>query len=403
MQASHEFTRRTTVIHLEGGGHEGVGEDVTYSGEDQAALQAEGPTLPARRQPHARQLLAAPRPARPLPVRARHGRLPRLPPLGLRERRARPRPAAGGPLAGGGASGASRSRVRFVVSLRIEKPPAPDPVPLLPRALPGAPLQARPDERAGTRRSSPTLGATGAVDTVDLKGAYKGTPVDQAGDPRALPAGREGFPAAWIEDPDLNDETDPVLEPHRDRITWDAPIHSVADIEGLPFPPQDAQLQAVALRAASSASSTRYDYCAEHGIAIYGGGQWELGPGRGQIQYLASLFHPTTPNDVAPGGVQHPPPRPAARPADEPARAAAERHRLSLGAKHEPLDLDDDREDHRPAAGALGDELAHVVVDVLLEELQLRARPAAGTPRRALGLVAGPPRAASRSRRSRGR
>ena len=26
-------------------------------------------------------------------------------------------------------------------------------------------------------------GETGAVDTVDLKGAYKGTPVDQAGDP----------------------------------------------------------------------------------------------------------------------------------------------------------------------------------------------------------------------------
>jgi hypothetical protein len=33
---------------------------------------------------------------------------------------------------------------------------------------------------------------------------------------------------------------------------------------------------------------------------MYGGGQFELGPGRGQIQYLASLFHPSTPNDVAP-------------------------------------------------------------------------------------------------------
>ena len=39
VQASHEFTRLTTVIHLEGGGHEGVGEDVTYSGEDQQALR----------------------------------------------------------------------------------------------------------------------------------------------------------------------------------------------------------------------------------------------------------------------------------------------------------------------------------------------------------------------------
>ena len=36
-------TWATTVIHLEGAGHEGVGEDVTYSNEDYAALQAEGP------------------------------------------------------------------------------------------------------------------------------------------------------------------------------------------------------------------------------------------------------------------------------------------------------------------------------------------------------------------------
>ena len=27
---------------------------------------------------------------------------------------------------------------------------------------------------------------------------------------------------------------------------------------------------------------------------------FEQGPGRGQLQYLASLFHPDTPNDVAP-------------------------------------------------------------------------------------------------------
>jgi hypothetical protein len=35
---------------------------------------------------------------------------------------------------------------------------------------------------------------------------------------------------------------------------------------------------------------------------MYGGGQFELGVGRGHIQYLASIFHPDTPNDVAPGG-----------------------------------------------------------------------------------------------------
>ena len=45
-----------------------------------------------------------------------------------------------------------------------------------------------------------------------------------------------------------------------------------------------------------------YDACEREGIALYGGGQFELGPGRDQIQLLASLFHADAPNDVAPGG-----------------------------------------------------------------------------------------------------
>ena len=45
-----------------------------------------------------------------------------------------------------------------------------------------------------------------------------------------------------------------------------------------------------------------YEYCEDRGIAMYGGGQFELGVGRGQIQYLAAIFHPDGPNDVAPGG-----------------------------------------------------------------------------------------------------
>jgi hypothetical protein len=49
-----------------------------------------------------------------------------------------------------------------------------------------------------------------------------------------------------------------------------------------------------------------YDYCGRERIAIYGGGQGELGVGREQIQYLASLFHPGTPNDIAPSGYNDP-------------------------------------------------------------------------------------------------
>ena len=45
----------------------------------------------------------------------------------------------------------------------------------------------------------------------------------------------EAFPDAWLEDPDVTDETRPLLDPVRDRVTWDAPIHSIADIEALPW------------------------------------------------------------------------------------------------------------------------------------------------------------------------
>ncbi|MHC4838889.1 MAG: hypothetical protein ACYTF3_11985, partial [Planctomycetota bacterium] len=36
------WRRRTTVVTLAGGGHEGQGEDVTYSGEEQDAFLARG-------------------------------------------------------------------------------------------------------------------------------------------------------------------------------------------------------------------------------------------------------------------------------------------------------------------------------------------------------------------------
>ncbi len=117
----------------------------------------------------------------------------------------------------------------------------------------------------------------------------------------------EGFPEAWIEDPALDEETDAVLEPHRARITWDAPIHSWADVEALPFAPRC--LNCKPSRFGSVARLFEfYDRCAEHGIALYGGGQFELGVGRGQIQLLAGLFHPDGPNDVAPGGYNAPEP-----------------------------------------------------------------------------------------------
>jgi hypothetical protein len=297
VEASSEFVRRTTVIHLHGGGHEGVGEDVTYSGEDHEALQAEGPMLPlagSHSLDSFSQLLdrLALFPSGPgmeafLDYRRWAYESAALD-LALRQ--------AGLSLAQ--AVEREPQPVNFVVSLRIEKPPALDPIPRLLERYPKLRFKLDPTSEWDAKLVK-ALAETGAVDTVDLKGAYKGTPVDQTGDPLLYGLVAQAFPNAWIEDPDLNKETDVILEPHRDRITWDAPIHSVADITGLAFAPRTLNFKPSRFGSIQRLFEG-YDYCADNGIAIYGGGQWELGPGRGHIQYLASLFHPSTPNDVAP-------------------------------------------------------------------------------------------------------
>jgi hypothetical protein len=198
--------------------------------------------------------------------------------------------------------------VRFVVSMRLAEPGAEGPetaarvLRLLDR-YPGTRFKLDP-----TNTWSPALvrelAASGAVDSVDLKGFYRGTPVDVDTDPGLYRMVIEAFPDAWIEDPDVNDETRPLLDPVADRITWDAPIHSVADIEERPWRPKMVNIKPSrfgTLRALCEA----YDWCEANGVGAYGGGQFELGVGRGQIQYLASLFHPSTPNDTAPSGYNH--------------------------------------------------------------------------------------------------
>ena len=143
--------------------------------------------------------------------------------------------------------------------------------------------------------------ATGAVDSVDFKGLYSGSIVDQAADPLLYRRVTDAFPEAWIEDPKLTPETDAVLAHHRERFSWDAPIHSIADIESLPYPPRMVNIKPSRLGGVQNLLDA-YDYCAQRGIGNYGGGQFELGVGRGQNQYLASLFHADAPNDVAPTG-----------------------------------------------------------------------------------------------------
>jgi L-alanine-DL-glutamate epimerase-like enolase superfamily enzyme len=296
---SSDFTRVTTVVRLRGRGEEGIGEDVTYDPEDQDAQQRAGPYLPlsGRHTLEGFSTLLDELDLFPAPPDRDVYRLYRrwayesaALDLALRQ--------AGLSLAE--ALGRTPRPVSFVVSLRLGEPPSADPVLRRLELYPNLRFKLDPTS-SWTDELVDELRATGAIDSFDFKGRYTGTIVDQPPDPELYERVVRAFPDAWLEDPALTEETERVLAPHVDRVTWDEPIHSVADIEALPFPPRMVNVKPSRFGALRALLET-YAFCEERGIGIYGGGQFELGPGRGQIQYLASLFHPDTPNDVAPTG-----------------------------------------------------------------------------------------------------
>jgi hypothetical protein len=304
------FERLTTIVKLRGGGHEGIGEDVTYDAVDHIAQQDAGPPRGlageftfAGFSEHLDpiDLFPAAPPQREISVAYRRWAFESAA-LDLALRQAATNLAA--------ALGREPRPVNFVCSMRLADADSDERSsiePLLAR------LAVYPDLRF---KLDPTndwddeliaaLAATGAIDSLDLKGFYKGTPVDVETDPELYAKLIETFPEAWLEDPDVTDETRQLLEPVSDRVTWDAPIHSIADIEAMPWsPPKTVNVKPSRFGAIRSLFAA-YDYCEERGIGAYGGGQTELGQGRGQIQYLASIFHPDTPNDVAPSGYNDP-------------------------------------------------------------------------------------------------
>jgi hypothetical protein len=302
---SSDFTRLSTVIRLDGGGEQGVGEDVTYDALDHVALQEAGPVLPlagrwtfAEFAEHVGGLDLFPaEPVREVSRLYRRWAFESAAlDLALRQ--------AGTTLAG--ALGIDPRPVTFVVSLRLGSPATIEPLRGRLDAYPTLRFKLDPTSEWSDELIA-ELVATGAVDSVDFKGHYKGTVVDQPPDPGLYRRVLEAFPEAWIEDPALTDETRDVLAGAENRITWDAPIHSIADIEALPFPPKMVNVKPSRFGSVKALCDC-YDYLAERGIRAYGGGQFELGPGRGHIQYLASLFHPDTPNDVAPTGYNAPKP-----------------------------------------------------------------------------------------------
>jgi hypothetical protein len=300
---SSDFTRVTTEITLYGDGHLGRGEDVTYETEHHRALEAYDATLGIAGEYTVDgfsdrldgvDLFPGDDPDEGARHYRRWGFESAALDLGLRQ--------AGTDL--GTELGRDYDPVRFVASTRLGDPPSIDRVERLLSVRPDLSFKLDPTPAWGEDLVA-TLADGADVRVLDLKAAYEGTTVDNPPDPDLYELVIDGFPDAILEDPGLTDETRALVESVRDRVSWDAPITGVESVEALPFEPSWLNVKPSRFGTLESLFET-VEYAERHGIAMYGGGQFELGVGRGQVQALASLLYHDGPNDVAPRAYNDP-------------------------------------------------------------------------------------------------
>jgi hypothetical protein len=311
LDVSSDFTRKTTTVRLAGGGEEGLGEDVTYDAAEHDSQLARGPILPLAgewtldsfsRHLGELELFEAEPQMHAFHDYRRWSYESAALDLALRQNG----------LSLAQAVGRELRPLTYVVSMRLGEPPTLD---RLKGWLAHYPtLRFKLDATSDwTDELVTELRELGCVDSIDFKGHYTGTIVDQPPEPSLYRRVIEGLPGVWLEDPAIVDGTRELIVDVAPQVTWDAIIHSVEDIDTLPWPPKTVNVKPSRFGSVERLFAA-YDYCEENGIGAYGGGQFELGVGRGHIQYLAALFHPDTPNDVAPGGFNLPEPAPGLPP-----------------------------------------------------------------------------------------
>jgi hypothetical protein len=274
-----EWTRVTTTIVMRGRGLEGRGEDVTYQPEEHDALAAAEPVDLSGVTTFAEAADA-------------------LGAFGVGYRRWAFESAAldlalkQASKTLGDALRLPYRPIRFCMSTRQDARPWMD-------AMPGLEFKLDP-ELSWEDDYIDALAASGRVRVLDLKAHYPVEVVGVGPDERLYVACRDRFDDdttiedAWIEDGWLD-----LFRGHEHRLAFDAIIHSVNDIEALPFLPRRMNIKPSRFGPIENLFAT-IEYCKAHRIALYGGGQTELGIGRDHIQALASLFYSAAANDVAP-------------------------------------------------------------------------------------------------------
>ena len=188
--------------------------------------------------------------------------------------------------------------VRFVSSVRLGEPPSVEPIRARLESDPTLEFKLDPT-LSWNEQTLRDIAATCRVRIVDLKGHYTNATVQLPADAPLYARVLDAFPDAWIEDPAVTPETRSLLAGNLTRLSWDEPIHSIEDLKTVPARPGALNIKPARFGSVRALFAA-YDFCAAGGIVPYGGGMFELGPGRGQLQFLASLFHPDSPNDIAP-------------------------------------------------------------------------------------------------------
>lgn len=282
------FTRTTTTVALHGGGHIGRGEDVAYDPDDQTAHRRM-PALPltGRRTLGEWSALLDEHPVVPVPPSEpsvhdyrRWAYESALLDLGLRQ--------AGTTL--GALLGRAPRPVRFCVSSGLG-----------PQAWHAAYPELEFKVDVGDGWDDDHVAALEALDrvrVVDFKAHYAGDFGQTPADATLVERVARLMPDAILEDPPLDDASLAILGDELPRLAFDAPVHSLAEAQALP-PVGCLNVKPSRFGTLRELLAT-IEWAEARGMVLYGGGQFELGVGRRQIQELAALFHPNGPNDVAP-------------------------------------------------------------------------------------------------------
>lgn len=294
---AHDFQRVTTLVRLVGGGADGLGEDVSIHVEDggslhetRHALPLEGEWTLASFSAHLATLDQWPKPPEWEPARRWRNWAFESAALDLALRQASRSLHA--------VLGREPRPVRFVNSLGLGEDPSIEHVRRRLHRSPGVRFKLDA-ESTWSPELIDALASTGAVDTIDFKGHY-GMDIKK---PEALPALYDhiltAFPDAYLEDPHDLPEITERLRDQTERVSYDAPIRDAADLDATPLAARVVNVKPSRIGSVEALLNV-YARCAREQRPMYGGGMGELGVGRGQIELLASLFHPDAPNDVAP-------------------------------------------------------------------------------------------------------